>query len=86
MRVGVKKQDFEQILNDKKLTLKEKKTGKYRSVIISNELLRELSNYLDAIEFIFEKNETLMCTKHPKNWARFINLCLKKKIITHNSI
>lgn len=66
------------LLVGRKVEVMERKTRKFRKVVLSDKGRAELSSCSEAICFVFEKQGTLMGTAHPRNWARFVNTTLRK--------
>lgn len=67
------KKDFEEMQRSGKLIFQEEKTGTYRTIILSENALKELEKWNDGIEYVFQNQETLMGTRYSRNWLRFLN-------------
>lgn len=82
LRVGdIGRLTYEQVTslsNTGRLDLQEKKNGKFRKMVLSDNGKAELQKFQPAVDYVFSKQSTLMGTVHSRNWVRFINTSLIK--------
>lgn len=57
---GLTKEQIKEMMENGRLSLKQKKTGKYRIVLLSEKAIEELLRFQDGIDFIFEAQSTLI--------------------------
>lgn len=66
------------LLQGKRIQVVEKKNRKPRKIGLSSTAREELESISPAIDFVFDRQSTLMGTEHSRNWARFVNSTLKR--------
>ncbi len=72
------RENINDLMEKGRLSTNETKKGKSKIVLFSEKARSELLQFKDGIGLVFDKQDTLMGTKHTRNFIRFVNNNLKE--------